>query len=76
MKLDDLLSKIANDNKEKETIRSDPGQSAQLLSAEVEKVASLLEVFAEEDTMSDQLAKLAVVTDYLRSQQNGKTSTI
>ena len=42
---------------------------------DVEKLAEALEAFAEEDTLLDKLAELAVVADYLEGKYNGRQTT-
>jgi hypothetical protein len=42
---------------------------------EIEKMASMLEAYAEEDTIVDELAKLAVVADILERTNGKKGST-
>lgn len=42
---------------------------------EIEKLAELLEAYAEEDTLVDELAKLAVVADFLERTNGQKRIT-
>lgn len=45
-------------------------------SEDVEKVAQLLEACASEDTLVEELAKLAVVADFLKARNSGKESVV
>lgn len=42
---------------------------------EVEKLAGALEAYAEEDTLIDKLAELAVLVDHLEGKYDGKQRT-
>jgi hypothetical protein len=63
MRLADLLNEEVS---EQISATSEPSASSTITSKdEVEKLASLLDAMSEEDTLIDDLAKLAVVADLL-----------
>ena len=72
MKLSDLLNDEVNESTTA-TPNSNTAQPLDTSSDEVEKIASYLDAMSEEDTLIDELAKLAVISDLLdpekRSQQ-------
>lgn len=61
MKLADIL----NEEVDSTSATSIPAPVTVTTSDEVEKIASLLDALSEEDTLIDELAKLAVLTDLL-----------
>ena len=68
MTLSDLLSKASNAGAVKTAEVSDK----KVKSEEIEKLASVLEGLAEEDTLLDDLARTAVIADMLEKQYGQK----
>lgn len=69
MKLADLLNEEVQDSQS--AIDSNTASEINTSKDEVEKIASVLEALSEEDTLLDELAKLAVISDLLDPEKSG-----
>jgi hypothetical protein len=59
----------------RKSVEVKPQPSVQTPNDEVEKLAEALEAYAEEDTLLDKLAELAVLVDHLEGKFDGKQRT-
>ena len=64
------LSELLNKASQPEVIKTASDRAVK--SEEVEKLASVLEAFAEEDTLLDDLARAAVIADMLEKNHGQK----
>jgi hypothetical protein len=72
MKLSDLIDGVSDApaTNNSDTTAASPDTSGE----EVEKVASMLDALSEEDTLLDELAKLAVIADLLDPEKRGNAN--
>jgi hypothetical protein len=70
MKLSDLLNEEVQDSTPANSDSNKESENIDTSKDGVEKIASVLEALSEEDTLIDELAKLAVISDLLDPEKS------